>query len=89
MKRGSLSSLLGKNLIWKKGKREQYHLPYNIEAVQKNIKGVKGKRTDILSRKSRFKMEAGKNIKLYGTLYTPVLVLIEIYLRLPTCLPLV
>ena len=49
---GSLSSLLGKNfkfeegnimavgknITWKKGKGMQYHLPFNIEAVWKNIK---------------------------------------------------
>ena len=29
---------LGKNITLKKGKEEQYHLPYNIKAVRKNIK---------------------------------------------------
>ena len=27
-----------KNITWKKGRGEQYHLPHNIKAVGKNIK---------------------------------------------------
>ena len=26
------------NIIWKKGKGKQYHLPYNIKTIGKNIK---------------------------------------------------
>ena len=33
------------------GKRKQYYLPYNIEAVGKNIKGGKGKGTEISGKK--------------------------------------
>ena len=29
---------VGKNITWKKGKENQCHLPFNIEAVGKNIK---------------------------------------------------
>ena len=46
-----------KNIMWKKGK--QYHLPYHIQAVGKNIKWGRG------VRKSRSKkMGVGKKIKL-------------------------
>ena len=31
-----------KNITWKKGKGKQYHLPYNIEAIGKNIYWGKG-----------------------------------------------
>ena len=53
----------GKNIAWKKnGKGKQYHLPYNIEAVGRNIKW--GRERTFLGRKSRFKiMGMGKSIK--------------------------
>ena len=35
----------------KKGKGKQYHLPYNIEAIGKNIKNGRGKRTNTLGEK--------------------------------------
>ena len=38
-----------KNATWKKGKGKQYHPPYNIEAVGKNIKW--GNRTEIFGKK--------------------------------------
>ena len=41
----------GKNVTWKKEKEKYYHLPYNIKAVEKNIK---------ISRKHR----KGKKIKI-------------------------
>ena len=31
--------------MWKKGKGKQYHLPYNIEAVEKNINWEKRERS--------------------------------------------
>ena len=34
---------VGKNITWKKGKRKQYNLPYNIQAIWKNIKWGRGK----------------------------------------------
>ena len=43
----------GKNITRKKGNK--CHLPYDIEAVGKNIKWGKGKRTEILGKKLRFK----------------------------------
>ena len=66
----------GKIIMWKKGKGKQYHLPYNIEAVGKNIKweSVMRKGTEIWERKLRFKKKImGKNINLQGTLYTTAL----------------
>ena len=29
---------VGKNIMWKEGKGKQYHIPYNVKAVGKNIK---------------------------------------------------
>ena len=54
---------VGKNIMLKKGKGKQYHLPYNIEAVGKNIEWLKGKDISIKNIKI-FKMRVGKNIKL-------------------------
>ena len=50
----------------KKGK--QYHIPYNIESVGKNIKWGKGKWAEISEKKIYFfLMVMGKNIKVQGT----------------------
>ena len=55
---------MGKNIMLKKGKGKQYHLPIdNIEAVGKNIEWLKGKDISIKNIKI-FKMRVGKNIKL-------------------------
>ena len=51
---------VGKNTTWKKGKGKQYHLPYNTEAVGKNIKW--GGRPKIWGRLSS-----------YRGLYTPLI----------------
>ena len=57
----------------KKGKQKQYNLPYNIEAVGKNIKWERGEGDRILWKKIKMKKKrVGKNIKLKGTLYTAV-----------------
>ena len=53
--------------VGKKGKRKQYHLPYNIKAVGKNFKWGRGEGNGNFGKK----MEMWKNIKLLGTLYTP------------------
>ena len=53
-----------------KGKGKQYYLPYNIEAVGKNIN--RGRGTEVLGKKIKIKKKRiGKIIKLQGTLYTP------------------
>ena len=49
---------VGKNLTWKKkGKGKQCHLPYNIEAIGKNIKWGKGEGVRTFrGRKSKLKI---------------------------------
>ena len=65
--------VLEKNITWKKGKEKQYHLPYNIKAVEKNIKWLREEGDGNFGEENRdFKnMGVGENIKLYGTLCTP------------------
>ena len=54
---------VGKNITWKKGK--QYHVPYNIEAVGKNLKFGRGEGDGNFGEENQdfFKMGVGKNIK--------------------------
>ena len=42
---------VGINITWKKGKGKQYHIIYDIEAVGKNIRLEKRKKTDISEEK--------------------------------------
>ena len=53
------------------GKGKQYHLPYDIEAWEEYQVGKRERGRVFRGRKSRLKMGARKNTKLYGTLYTP------------------
>ena len=62
---------VGKNIKRKRGKGKQYHLPYNIKSVGKNIKLERGDLEEILGKKIKIKkMGVGKNIKLPGPFYT-------------------
>ena len=59
---------VGKNMTWKKAK--QYHLPYNIKAVGKNIKMGKG--MEILGKKIKiFKNGGGEEYQVVRDFYTP------------------
>ena len=43
---------VGKNITWKKGEGKQYHLPFNIEAVEGRISSEKeGKETESFGKK--------------------------------------
>ena len=53
----------------KKGKRKQYYLSYNIEAVGKNIRWEKGK--EIFERKSRFESWSGEEYQVDGNFIHP------------------
>jgi hypothetical protein len=49
------NAALGKNIKWKKGKENQYHLCYDIKAaLWKNIKWGRGEGWIFVERKSRF-----------------------------------
>ena len=63
-----------KNIPLKKGEGKQYHLPYDIKAVCKNIKWgrAEGDRNFVEKNQDLKKNGVGKNIKLKGTLYIPV-----------------
>ena len=65
---------MGRILHWKKENWKQYHLPYNIEAVEKNIKWGRGERDGVFEEENQnFKKyggAVGKNIRLQGTFYT-------------------
>ena len=52
----------------REGTGKQSHLPFDVKAAGKNISGEKGKGMEI-SRENQWGLR--KNIKLYGTLYTP------------------
>ena len=59
-----------KNIPWKKGIGKQYQLPYNIEAVEKNIKRGGGQK--FWGRKSRFlKYGGGEEYQVAGNFTHP------------------
>ena len=53
---------VGKNITWKRGKGKHYHLPYNIEAVGKNIKCRRREGDGIVGKRIKISMSVGKNI---------------------------
>ena len=61
---------MGKNITWKRGMCKQYHLPYDIKAIGKNIKWGKG--TENLGKKIKIKKWRGGRISNCWELYTPL-----------------
>ena len=58
---------MGKNIKWKKRKwKLHYHLPYNIEAVGKNIKCGKRKQTEISGKIIKIKKKKKKARFFWG-----------------------
>ena len=72
MKREENIIAVRKNITWKKGKEEQYHLPSPYVIRLLGSISRRGRERKFLGRKSRFiKMGVGKNIKLSGASHTP------------------